>query len=88
MVGPPPLSGCVDCCRWIVFLVLCFFFLLFIVKVLGAKNEATLFEQFPVCKKRDVVDLKMLAEYLLVREEQFCIREWVRCDSVVDLGSA
>ena len=43
--------------------------LLFFVKVLGKKNEATLVEQFPLCKKGDVIDLKMLAEHLSVVED-------------------
>ena len=43
--------------------------LLFFVKVLGMKNEATLLEQFLLCKKGDVIDLKMLAEHLSVVED-------------------
>ena len=42
---------------------------LLFVKVLGAKNEETLLLQFPLCKKGDVIDLKMLAMHLAVRED-------------------
>ena len=35
----------------------------------ASENEATLLQQFPLCKKEDVIDLKMLAEYLLVEED-------------------
>ena len=52
----------------VVLLVLCLFLLL-TVQILGVKNEATFFELFPLCMKGDVVDLKMLAEYVLVEED-------------------
>ena len=39
--------------------------------VLGAKNVETRLLQFPLCKRGDVIDLKMLAMYLSVREDLF-----------------
>ena len=50
-------------------LVFSLFPVLLFVKVLGAKNEETLLLQFPLCKKGNVIDLKMLAMHLAVRED-------------------
>ena len=41
--------------------------MLLFVKVPGAKNEETLLVQFPMCKKGDVVFLRMLAMHLVGR---------------------
>ena len=50
-------------------LVFSLFPVLLFVEVLGAKNEGTLLLQFPLCKKGDVIVLKMLAMHLAVRED-------------------